>query len=440
MKVSFKFKIAIISFAVTGALLPAFGFAFFVFTYSNGINRIDRELRSLVEAPMRGGHPEHYWENFGNSINFIYDGHPEQLALVVLNPAGEVMFQSENAPVMLTHLKRPVTPDTPPRGAENHSERFIAGLDKNHDGKVSAGEFDRFRNAFMISVPLGLLFLGFTGWFLAGRALKPVAIIANTAEGITAKGLDRRIPQVGNDIELERLVTVSNNMLDRLEKSYHQAVRFSADAAHELQTPLTILQGELDNAIQTAEDGSAEQQRYCTLLEEVGNLKAVVQKLLLRAHAGEGRLNLNKNDVDLGELIRNAAEDIESMAPGLKVETRIVDEVTLPADAALLNQVIRNMTSNAAKYSETDGRVVFTLEKDSGTARFTLANKAQPIPHGDRSLLFERFHRAEKSRTTTGSGLGLSLAREIARAHGGELVLNPHVNGMVSFSLTLPIS
>ena len=166
---------------------------------------------------------------------------------------------------------------------------LIAAIDMNS----FYAEINRLRTAFMISVPLGLLILGYMGWYLADRAMKPVAAIAETAEGITAKGLDQRIPMIGNDIELERLVTVSNSMLDRLEKSYHQAVRFSADAAHELQTPLTILQGELDNAIQTSENGSEEQQRYSMLLEELRNLKAVVQKLLLLAHADEGRLNVN---------------------------------------------------------------------------------------------------------------------------------------------------
>ncbi|MDF7826216.1 ATP-binding protein [Pontiellaceae bacterium B12227] len=311
---------------------------------------------------------------------------------------------------------------------------LIAALDMNSFN----AEINRLRTAFMISVPLSLLGLGVLGWFLGDRAMKPVAAIAETAEGITAKGLDKRIPMIGNDIELERLVTVSNNMLDRLEKSYHQAVRFSADAAHELQTPLTILQGELDNAIQDSENGSTEQQRYSMLLEELRNLKAVVQKLLLLAHADEGRLNVSRQPVDLSDLITSAAEDIEIMAPALLIETHVPSGIQVQADPALLNQTIRNMTSNAAKYAEPGGRAVFTLEQDAAHIRFTLANSGPAIPDPDRPLLFQRFHRMEKSRTTAGSGLGLSLAREIARAHGGDLVLNPYKDGMVSFTLSLP--
>jgi signal transduction histidine kinase len=306
------------------------------------------------------------------------------------------------------------------------------------DMEVFYQDINRFRTAFLIAVPAGLIVLAFAGWFLADRAMRPVVIIADTAEGITAKGLDRRIPMVGRDIELQRLVSVFNNMLDRLEKGYQQAVRFSADAAHELQTPLTILQGELDNAIQSAEAGSTEQQRYGMLLEELSNLKSVVQKLLLLAHADEGRLKLNASPIDLSELIRSAAEDLEVMAPELKIEISVPERITTIADAALLNQAVRNMISNAAKYASEGGTVVFSLEPGEEQVCFQLANTAVPIPDEDQPLLFKRFHRVEKSRTTAGSGLGLSLAREIARAHGGDLVLNPYREGKVSFSLTLP--
>lgn len=301
------------------------------------------------------------------------------------------------------------------------------------------GDINRFRIIFMIAMPLGLLFLGVAGWFVASRAMKPIAAIAETTESITSKGLDKRIPQVGTDSELERLVSVSNAMLDRLEKGYHQAVRFSADAAHELQTPLTILQGELDNAIQDSADGSKEQQRYSMLLDELRNLKSVVQKLLLLSHADEGCLKLNRQNVSLSALIDDAVEDLEIMAPELNVELLVEKECNVSADPVLLNQVVRNMTSNAAKYASEKGTVIFRLKAHHGMIFLNMANTARPIPEEDRSLLFERFHRVEKSRSSSGSGLGLSLAREIARAHGGELLLDEYKDGMVSFSLTIPV-
>ena len=520
MKISFRLKIALISFVTSGALLAVFGLLFFMLSFQSGIERMDREIRTLAESSIHGQRRPDHWENFDKSLQFIYGKEGmSHIALCVKERNGHVFFKSENAPDGLEAISLPSGAKTRESRREHEAEQFIDRLDRNGDERVSHREFDgpphvfedidrdrdRFISMeealmsefplqsekrmgnhellylqsfektlenetgkwrvgafsegrlnlaiamdmklfyaeinsllikFMVGIPLGLLILAVTGWFLASRAMHPVAVIANIAEGITAKDLNRRIPAVCRDIELERLVDVTNGMLDRLEKSYHQAVRFSSEAAHELQTPLTILQGELDNAIQGSEIGSDEQQRYSNLLEELSNLKAVVQKLLLLAHADEGRLKLNKQRVDLTDLINSAVEDLEIMAPGLEIETDIATGITIDADQPLINQVIRNLTSNAAKYIPEDGRVIFKLQDKDGVS-FTLVNSSDPIPEEDRSLLFERFHRVDKSRSTAGSGLGLSLAREIVRAHGGELSFAQRADGMVAFTMRL---
>ena len=298
-----------------------------------------------------------------------------------------------------------------------------------------------FRKMFLIATPFALLALACGGWILASRALRPVAVITRTAEKITAQGLDRRIPIASADMELGRLVDVINRMLDRLERSFHQAMRFGADAAHELLTPLTVLQGELDNAIQNARAGSKEQQRYSTLLEEVRGLKAVVRKLLLLARADVGQLPLGLESVNVSRLVESAVEDVEIMAPHLTVRADIAENVSVTADPDLIGQVIRNMTTNAVKYNRQDGIVQFCIGVDARTVRFTVANTGPGIPEKDRSRIFDRFYRVDKARgrNTHSAGLGLSLAREIARAHDGDLVLLPdQKDGMIVFKLTLP--
>ncbi|MDQ8206718.1 ATP-binding protein [Coraliomargarita sp. SDUM461003] len=528
MRHSFKFKIALTSLLVTGTLLVSFGGLFFASAYHTGIDGMDQEIRTLAESSLRGSRPHNFWQNFEKSLQFIYgDDADGRMALLVVNGAQQVSFQSDNAPAELIKLAEGVL-EQPLVLSEEKMVRpigsgIIRRLDRDQDGVISLQEFDgpvvefelldsdqdgwlnseelaplaearlpprrreppviveagfktlysksqsgnwrvglfisdhqtvvlamnmqvfyrdlnSLRTVFFLAVPIGLILLSFVGWFLADRAMRPVSIIADTAEGITAKGLDRRIPMVGRDIELQRLVSVFNQMLDRLEKGYQQAVRFSADAAHELQTPLTILQGELDNAIQSAEAGSQEQQRYGMLMEELSHLKSVVQKLLLLAHADEGRLKLNSQRLELSELIRSAAEDLEVMAPALQVDIFLIEPSFVCGDLALLNQAVRNMISNAAKYTVSGGAVCFRLERQGTQLCFTLTNTAPPIPEEDCPLLFKRFHRVEKSRTTAGSGLGLSLAREIARAHEGDLILNDYCQGQVSFSLILPAS
>lgn len=297
-----------------------------------------------------------------------------------------------------------------------------------------------FRNAFLIATPVALVILGFGGWIVASRALRPVALITRTAKAITARDLHRRIPATNSDAELQRLVDVINGMLERLERGFHQAARFSADAAHELQTPLTVLQGELDNAMQQAGAGSEEQQRYSDLLEEVRRLKAIVQKLLLLARADVGQLPLSLEDVDLSALIQASVEDAETIAPHLTIEADFSPGIRVKADADLIGQAIRNMMSNAVKYNQDKGVVRFRLSVRDATVAFTLANRGTAIPAEDRERIFDRFYRLDKarSREVPGSGLGLGLAREIARAHGGDLILDPDTEGMTSFTLTLP--
>jgi two-component system, OmpR family, heavy metal sensor histidine kinase CusS len=300
----------------------------------------------------------------------------------------------------------------------------------------------RYRRAFLGIVPIALLLLAAGGWVIAQRALKPVSLITRTAEGITARDLHQRVPPVVADRELSRLVEVINSMLERLEKSFGQAVRFSADAAHELQTPLTILQGELDAAVHHATVGSEEQRRASGLLEEVQQLKAIVQKLLILARADAGRLTLRLEATDLSAMVESAAEDAGALAPHLKIEKQVTPGVIIKADPDLMGQVVRNLMSNAVKYNLEHGVIRFVLSVRNNKAALTISNTGNPIPAKDRERIFDRFYRVDQSRSkaVSGSGLGLSLAREIVLAHRGELRLDPASGNEVSFTLSLPCS
>jgi len=305
---------------------------------------------------------------------------------------------------------------------------------------VFAAEMGQMRNALLIALPLALLLIGAGGWVLAQRALRPVRKLAFTAEGITAKGLDQRIAIEDDDAEFVRLITIFNRMLDRLEQSFGQAVRFSADAAHELKTPLTILQGELEQALQDAAPGSREQQAYNELLEEVQRLKEIVRKLLLLSRADAGQLTLNLEPVNLSEAVAAVGEDTEVMAPGVTVRRDLAPDLWVNADPDLLGQALRNLASNAIKYNREGGWIEFRLHRAGQTVRLTVTNTGDGIPPADRDRVFERFYRADPAhgRQTDGVGLGLSLAREIARAHQGDLVLEDGAEGTTAFTMVLP--
>lgn len=311
---------------------------------------------------------------------------------------------------------------------------------------ISLNEFnaetDRYWQAFLMAAPLALLALAAGSWVLAQRALRPVTSITRTAEQITAKGLDQRITHTRADAEFAQLIDVINDMLQRLEQSFAQAARFSADAAHELQTPLTILQGELDQAVQNAPASSEEQQRYSGLLEEVQRLKAIVQKLLLLARTDAGRLPLQLSPVDLSVALSDTADDVEAMAPHLVVTRIIPPGIHVQADAELLQRILQNLATNAMKYNYDSGSVDFRLESEGDQARLTVVNTGPALTAEDCAHIFDRFYRAEKSRSrkVEGAGLGLSLAREIARAHDGDIVAQPRDDGTNAFVVTLPLA
>ncbi|HPR82845.1 MAG TPA: ATP-binding protein, partial [Pontiellaceae bacterium] len=448
--------------------------------YRIGIDRTDRELRALVEANIRKTQPRNHWQRFDGSIKTLYgDDAARQFVLKVVDNSGEVLFTSPHWPAEASGLKSPAPVSVHPAVPEEESRPRPADQPQKQRPpapppfEISGPEFTtagswrlmairnpevtlffgvsldslnaevlRFRNALLLAGPVALLLMIAAGWLLALMALRPVRTIAGTVGKITARNLDQRISVNRADREFRQLVTLINQMLDRLESGFKQAVRFSADAAHELKTPLTILQGELENALQAAADGSADQRTYKELLDEVQRLKSIIRKLLLLAQADSGQMVLSQEPVNLTQLIEAVGEDIRTLAPGLAVQSELQPDVQVMADPDLLNQVIQNLAGNAVKFCRGESPVVLSLKTEGGCAVFRISNRGETIPPEERGRVFERFYRANKSRNRSidGAGLGLSLAREIARAHGGTLELEESSAGQTVFCLTMPTS
>jgi signal transduction histidine kinase len=298
----------------------------------------------------------------------------------------------------------------------------------------------KYKMTLILSIPVALFFLSVGGWIIAHRILKPIRTICNIAEKISVRDLGHRIPDILTDNELSRLVNVINSMLDRLEKSFHQASRFTADAAHELQTPLTILQGVLENAIQQSFENNQETQFLVMLLEEVQRLKTIVRKLLILAQADVGQLNLRLEHVNLSELIILTIDDIQAIAPHLTVNQQIKPNIMVMADHDLINLVVQNLSTNAIKYNTEKGKIDCKLTIKDSYAIFSISNTGVPISKEDQENIFNRFFRVDGSHSKRihGSGLGLSLAREIVVAHRGDLILSESLEECTTFLLKLP--
>ncbi len=479
---SFRLKLALLAGTIAALLLIGTGAYAWRLTLRFNQDRLDRELRNLGAANLERVVGDEHWRRVESALRFVSGAdRPPAYALWVANYDRE-LYRSPHWPDAIApetlakpavyengrvysppppppRQRDPITPGNPalPRKEpyfltvhSGGSEWRLGVMGSPYTTLVLAANVDEFnaelrqlRQNFLTALPVALMLIGGGAWFFAGRALRPVLTLTKAAEGVTARGLSQRITAPGNDREFHRLVTVFNEMMDRLEKSFHQATRFSADASHELKTPLALLQVELEQALTSAPAGSTHQQVYSSLLDDVQRLKAIVQKLLLLSLADSGKLELHCAQVDLSALLHNVIEDTTALAPQLQIEYVVPDGVFVEGDSVLLEQALQNLAGNALKYNRVGGVVRFTLKIEGNLVVVTVGNTGPGIAAEDRPHIFERFYRGDRARNReapTSVGLGLSLSREIVRAHGGDLTLGPAQPDWTTFVATLVLS
>jgi heavy metal sensor kinase len=295
------------------------------------------------------------------------------------------------------------------------------------------------QDALKIVIPLALALTALGAWLLSALTMRPVNRLREAMTGVTQKALDQRLPTAGEDREFRELNEAYNTMLARLELSFRQASRFSADAAHELRTPLTILQGRLEQALAQTEQGAVHDE-LAAMLEEAERLATITRKLLLLSQADAGRLALRRTPVDLTEMLDGLTTDAQMLVSGQKVTSRIERGLVVPGDVVLLRQLLNNLLSNAVRYCRPGGWIEVAARRLPTGVEVVFANASHAIGAEDRQRFFDRFYRGDPARTRAvdGTGLGLSLAREIARAHGGDLTLEPGPADEVKLRLWLP--
>lgn len=297
---------------------------------------------------------------------------------------------------------------------------------------------------FLIVLPLIVLTVGAGGWWIARKALKPVEAITTIAERITSSDLHQRLPESVADDEIGRLSRVLNQMIERIDARFQEIVRFTADASHELRTPLAVISGEIESALLQGPDILDAERVLTDLLGEVRRLSSIVDNLMLLARSDAGRMVLNRINLDFSAAVEDVVLDAEILAEPrtIHIDTEIASGLMLYADPARIRQVLLNLFDNAVKYNQEEGTVRIRVFESAGRVRLTIGNAGAGIPSGQAGKLFERFYRGDpaRERTIEGSGLGLSICREIVRAHGGELTLARSDAEWTEFALALPQS
>ena len=288
-----------------------------------------------------------------------------------------------------------------------------------------------------------VLFSGVVVWLTLSQTLKPLKAITEAAEQINrADDLSRRIPYYGpeND-EIGSLVSSFNQTLERLEALFTSQQRLLADVSHELRTPLTVIKGNVDlmRRMKNLDDES-----LTSIDQEAGRLSRLVGGLLLLAQAETGKLALAMKRVELDLLLTEVFQEMRILAGNrVRVHLNEIDQVYVNGDRDRLKQVLINLVANAIQYTPPGGEVFLSLEKIGQQARIICRDTGPGIPSEDLPHIFERFYRAEKSRTrgkTTGSGLGLSIANWIVERHGGRIEVNSREGKGTTFAIWMPLA
>jgi two-component system, OmpR family, sensor kinase len=290
-------------------------------------------------------------------------------------------------------------------------------------------------------LPVGLVLAGLGGWVLARRALRPVDRMVEAARRISAERLAERVEETGAGDELDRLAQTFNRMLSRLDAAFQQVRRFSADASHELQTPLTALRGELEVALRSSRTPEEYQETLKSALEEIERIARLVEGLLILARAESGALRMDRRPVDLAELVEEVYWRLKVLADERSVDLRMtgLEPVTVTGDRDRLRRLLVNLVDNAVKYTGPGGQVGLSVAREGERVRVEVSDTGRGIPLEEQEQIFQPFFRSEAVLSEQGSGLGLSIARSIALAHGGELSVESEPGKGSTFRVGLPV-
>ena len=303
----------------------------------------------------------------------------------------------------------------------------------------------RFRLYLLMFAPLLLLVAAGGGYWLSRRALSPVDALVRTARSITGTTLSSRLEKLNTGDELQRLSDTLNEMLDRIELAFRRVTQFTADASHELRTPISLVRTEAELALRRSRGESEYKEALRHILMEAERTTSLIEELLALARADAGRETLNLHPVDVREILREVVEGwrrvakISNLQFSDSIEAR---ESLVLADEAALRRAIDILLDNAFKYTPSPGTVHLSLEQQNDKVVITVRDTGVGIAAEEQGKVFERFYRVDKARSRDmgGAGLGLSIAQWIVQQHAGKIEVESSLGKGSIFRVELPLT
>jgi signal transduction histidine kinase len=292
----------------------------------------------------------------------------------------------------------------------------------------------------ILSVPLAGLLAALAGYWMSGRALSPIHQITETTNSIDTKSLSRRLPLLGTDDELDRLSATINRMLDRIATSYKRIAQFTADASHELRTPVTLIRSNAELLLMGPENSPRVERGLIDILAESTYMTQLIGDLLTLARSGSEDPSIPMELLELNEPVRAILDRVRSMAAtrNISLQCMLHDQVVpLRGNQKMIERILMILIDNAVRYTPPGGSVRIETWVTPERCGFMIRDTGIGISSADHEHIFERFFRVDMARTPRdgGSGLGLSIAKSLIGLHGGTIHVESELGKGASFEV-----
>jgi heavy metal sensor kinase len=458
---SIRAKLTLWYLGIAAAVLTAFAVALYFYLSRGLLTAIDTSLHNQAERIARAvAHPLEIDEPNQSGALLLA---PQFVSVIDKN--GEVSDQildraGQQVPVIQSSLDRAGSEWQPQYDevsiAPGESARVITWPARDEEGELffvvvgqSLKELHQAQRQLLVllavSNPIALLLASVGGLWIANKALKPVDRLTRAAEHIGRGNLSERVEETGARDEIGRLAATFNEMISKLEQAFQHERRFTADASHELKTPLAILRGDIEVALRRNREGEEYRRVLASSLEEIARLTKLTDDLLTLARSDAGEVMLEMGTVRIDRLAREVCDFLAPLADsaGVALDYQVPDSpILIEGDASRVKQLIVNLLDNAIKYTPAGGEVRLELKVENDNAVLAVADTGRGIPGDALPRVFERFYRQSDPRDLRagGFGLGLAISKWIVDAHRGSIEVCSTPGTGSKFTTRLPLA